>query len=129
MLRTSKTKSKLSRCQALPAGKALVFIRRRFRPLHVLHSACLYRRRDGRPHSYGGPKAPSVPHGKSLKRYKPAHFRRNLRKEALLTSSDSGEECAAGTVGSGEECAGGTSSSKRLADKPVSPALISELDP
>ena len=59
------------------------------------------------------PAAPSVLHGKALKRHKPAHFRRDLRKEALLSSSDSGEDCAAGTVGSGEEeeCAVGVADS------------------
>ena len=74
------------------------------------------------------PAAPSVLYGKALKHHKPAHFRRDLRKEALLTSSDSGEDC----VGSEEECAAGaagSSSSKKLADKPVGPAHISELDP
>ena len=65
------------------------------------------------------PAAPSPQHGKALKRHKPGHFRRDLAKEALLTSSDSGEDWAAGAAG-----AAGAASSKKLADRHKS-----ELDP
>ncbi len=73
------------------------------------------------------PAAPSVTHGKALNRHKSAHFLRDLRKEALLTCSNSGEECAAGTVVA--ESGNHPSSSKTLAAKPVGPTHIPELDP
>ena len=102
------------------AGKAFVC----FKPLHVLLSACTgVAMGVPIPSGVPLPAAPSVQHGKALKHHKPAQFRRDLRKEALLTSSDSGEDC---TGGSGEECAAGAAgaSSKKLVDQ-----HISELDP
>ena len=56
------------------------------------------------------------PWGTALKRHKPVHFRRDLAKEALLTSSDSGEDSAAGAAG-GAGAAGAAASSKKLADR------------
>ena len=73
------------------------------------------------------PAAPSPQHGTALKRHKPARFRRDLAKEALLTSSDSGEDWAGGSGGgcaAGAAGAAGAASSKKLADQHKS-----ELDP
>ena len=110
---------------SLQVSKAFVCLN----PLHVLHSACTgvttgVAKSVTIPSGVPLPAAPSPQHGKALKRHKPAHFRRDLAKEALLTSSDSGEDCAAGAAGTGAAAGpAGAASSKKLGDHK------SELDP
>ena len=73
------------------------------------------------------PTAPSVLQGRELKPHIPAQFLLYPHKEAQITSSDTEEDCGAGTVVA--ESSNHTSASKTLAAKPVCPAHIPVLDP
>ena len=74
----------------------------------------------------------SPPHGIALKRHAPAQFRRDLRKEALLTSSDSEEDGdSAGNVvtHSTSEMAAAKTSKRAGSSKEVGSAHSLEPDP
>jgi hypothetical protein len=83
------------------SSKAFVYY-----PNHVLH--CIIAGVAGIiPTAIPLPARISPPHGLALKRHAPAQFRRNLHKEALLTSSDSEDDGdSAGTAAKTSKRAG-----------------------